>query len=95
METRFLPNLQQPRTSTEKQKVASIPGATFWFSVDVRGCWRFGRNRASVSGFLLKMHRLSSNKDSSYYLLEAFVAQLVELLTQKIHFFTNAGSSLL
>ena len=51
METRFLPNLQQPRTSTEKQKVASIPGATFWFSVDVRGCWRFGRKQDLELGF--------------------------------------------
>ena len=27
----------QPRTSTEKQKVAPIPDAPFWFSVEVRG----------------------------------------------------------
>ena len=47
----FLPNLQQPRTSTEKQKGASIPGATFWFSVDVRGCWRFGRKHDLELGF--------------------------------------------
>ena len=61
MESRFLPNLQQPRTSTENQKVAPGIEATFCFSVEVRS--------------------LSSNKDSSYDLLEAFVAQLVEVLT--------------
>ena len=67
--------------STENQKVAPGIEATFCFSVEVRGCWRFGRKRVSISGFLLKMHRLCSNKDSSYDLLEAFVAQLVEVLT--------------
>jgi hypothetical protein len=38
-------------------------------------------NPVSVSGFLLKMHRLLSNVDFGYILLYAFVAQLVELLT--------------
>ena len=32
------PNLQQQRTSTENQKVAPGIEATFWFSVEVRGC---------------------------------------------------------
>jgi hypothetical protein len=50
-ESRFLQKLQQPCTSTENQKVASIPGATFWFSVDVRGCWRFGRKHDLELGF--------------------------------------------
>ena len=49
-------------------------------------------NPVSVSGFLLKMHRLLSNVDFGYILLYAFVAQLVELLTWNLIISTNAGS---
>jgi len=47
----FLQKLQQPRPSTEKEKGAPMLEASFCFSVEGRGCWRFCTKLISVSGF--------------------------------------------